>query len=95
MKFIAVEFDIPDITEEQIKPLLKKESQRVLELYEEGIIREIYFKKEKNNAVLILECNDQDQAELILQTLPLVKEKLINFEISQLVHYSGFSRLLI
>jgi len=94
MKFLAIEIDIPGITGEQIKPHLKTESKRVLDLYEEGIIREIYFKKEKHTAVLILECKDKNQAETILQSLPLVKENLISFEVSQLVPYNGFSRLI-
>lgn len=94
MKFLAIEVDVPGISEELITTHLKAEALKVLELYEAGIIREIYFKKETHNAVLILECNDKLHAETILQTLPLVKENLISFEISQLIPYNGFSRLI-
>ena len=94
MKFLAIEKEVPGVTEEQFKPYLKAEAKRALELFQEGIIREIYFKKEQHNAVLILECKDKVKAENILQTLPLVKENLISFEVSQLVPYDGFSRLV-
>ena len=94
MKFIAIETEIPGAPEEQIQPFLKAESKRVLELYENGIIREIYFKAEQHNAVLILECIDKTDAENILHTLPLVNEKLIAFDVSQLIPYNGFSKLI-
>lgn len=83
------------VTEEDFRPHLKKEAARVLELYQAGVLRELYFREDQPNAVLVLECADAEEASEILNTLPLVKEELIAFEIIPLVPYSGFSRLFV
>ena len=93
MKILAIEKEVNGITEEQIRPFLKTEAQKVWELYQNGLIREIYFTKNSHNAVLVLECTDENEAIKVLNTLPLVKEKLISFDLSPLVPYDGFARL--
>jgi muconolactone delta-isomerase len=69
------------------------EATRALELYQAGMIRELYFRHDRQEAVLILECKDAEEAQLVLATLPLVKAGLIAFEIIPLTAYPGFSRL--
>jgi hypothetical protein len=95
MKILAIEKENPGVTKELIKPLLKEEAKKVWELVQSGIIREISFTKDEHCAVIILECEDGDEAKSILNTLPLVKERLISFEITPLVPYDGFERLFI
>ena len=46
-----------------------------------------------HEAVLMLECADVDEARSVLDTLPLVREKLIGFELIPLMAYPGFARL--
>jgi hypothetical protein len=43
--------------------------------------------------VLILECENTEDASQILGTLPFVEADLIEFEIIPLVPYDGFERL--
>lgn len=93
MKILAIEKEVDGTTKEQFLPHLKIEAQRIWELYKSGIVQEIYFGKHFHNAVLILECDDEIEAETILSKLPLVKEKLITFEILPLLPYNGFERL--
>jgi hypothetical protein len=93
MKILALEKEIVGVTGEQFKSHLKDEARKVWELYQSGFIREIYFTKNSHNAVLILECSDEKEAWNILNTLPLVKEKLIGFDIFPLEPYDGFARL--
>jgi len=93
MKILALEKDVPGVTAEQFPPHLQAEARRVWELYKAGIIREMYFRQEKTDAVLILECTDAAEAREILNSLPLVREKLIDFEIIPLVPYPGLERL--
>lgn len=95
MKILAMEKEIPNFFGGDFKPHLRAEALRVWELYQAGIFRELYFDQEKHNAVIILECNDTNEAEEILKTLPLVKEGLIRFDIIALEPYSGFSRLFV
>ena len=93
MKILALEKEIPGTREELIILLLKEEAQKVWNLQQVGIIREIYFTKDTQEAVIILECKDEADAKNILETLPLVKAKLIRFEIKPLIAYDGFERL--
>jgi hypothetical protein len=93
MKILCIEKEIPGIKGEDCKPHLKAEALRAWKLYQEGIIRELYFTQNDHSAVLILECKNTDEALEILNSLPLVKEGLIKFDIMALIPYSGFARL--
>ena len=93
MKFLAIEKEITGVNGKQYQPYLKDEALKVWKLQQAGFIREIYFANEGHNAVIILECSDIDEANSVLNSLPLVREKLIEFEIKQLVPYDGFERL--
>jgi hypothetical protein len=93
MKILAIEKSNPGIGSSDFASLLKAEALMVLELYEIGIIREIYF-NQQHDAVIIMECEDLDIANEILGTLPLVQNGLIYFELMELSPYTGFSRLI-
>jgi len=93
MKILALEKELPGAAAEKFKPHAKAEALRAWELYQSGIIRELYFRQDRNEAVLVLECRDLAEAESVLNTLPLVKEKLIAFDLIPLVPYPGFARL--
>jgi hypothetical protein len=93
MKILAIEKDRPGASAESFKPHLQAEAARVWELVQADILREIYFSKERHSAVLILECPDAAAARTALDTLPLVKAGLIEFDILPLVPYPGYARL--
>ena len=93
MKILAIETEVPGINEDDYKPHLKPEALKAWELYQQGIIRELYFTSKDHSAVLILECKDEDEAEKYLDTLPLVKKGLIKFNVMSLIPYPGFARL--
>lgn len=92
MKFLAIEIEKEGLSSNDFQPHLKDEVLKVLELYEKGIIREIYFDQD-HCAVLILECNNLNEVNSILNELPLVLNGLINFNVRELSPYTGFSRL--
>lgn len=94
MKLIALEHEQPDVTPEQFTPdLLTAEARRVYDLQQAGVIREIHFRADRNEAVLILECDSLDAARAALASLPLVEAGLITFEIIPLRPYPGLARL--
>jgi hypothetical protein len=94
MKILAIEHDPPDVTDDQFTPeLLQAEARRAWELHQAGVIRELYFRADRSEAVLVLECADVGEARSILETLPLVREQLIGFELIPLTAYPGFARL--
>ena len=93
MKILAMEIEVEGIKPEQYEPHLKAEAQRAWELYQSGVIRELYFRADQSETVLILECADVNEAQQLLASLPLVKAGLITFEVIPLVSYPGFARL--
>jgi hypothetical protein len=94
MKILAIEKEIEGVDWENQDETLRKEAQKVYELYLCGNLREIYFTHE-NYAVLILECENIENAKELLNTLPLVQKGLIGFNIMQLNPYTGFERILL
>jgi muconolactone delta-isomerase len=94
MKILAIERDLAGIPDSAFTDdILKGEATRAWELYQSGHIRELYFRQDKSAAVLVLELPTVDDARTILASLPLVRHKLIDFELIPLAPYPGFARL--
>ena len=93
MKVLAIEEPNPIATDEDFAPHLKAEAARAWELHQSGIIRELYFRADREEAVLVLECASLEAAHEALKTLPLVAESLISFHLIPLRPYPGFARL--
>lgn len=93
MRLLAIEWDVEGIGAGECRPYLRAEAERVWELYESGVVREIYFRADRDAAVLVMECAGREEAEGHLATLPLVRRGIIRFEVIPLVPYPGFKRL--
>ncbi len=93
MKILAIERELPSAEGEDFRPHMRVEAERGWELYQAGVIRELYFHRDLHNAIFILECADEKEAAEVLATLPLVKAGLIAFDVIPLVPYPGFERL--
>jgi hypothetical protein len=93
MKILAIEKETIAVNWEQETEVLINEAYRAYELFQEGIIREIYL-NEADEAVIILECDSKKQAEDLLATLPLVQAGFIRFEVMELLPYTGFGRII-
>jgi hypothetical protein len=93
MKILAIEKEFEGKTSKDFQPHLEAEARQVWELYKKGVIRELYFRAEQKSAIIILECENIEDAKENLSTLPLVREDLIYFEIIPLVPYPGYERL--
>lgn len=93
MKILALEQPVAGATSQEAASHLRSEAERVWELYQAGVIREIYFLQDRSEAVIMLECKDLSEAKELLASLPLVSMGLIRFELVPLVPYPGFARL--
>ncbi len=93
MKILAIGKSLPDATEEEFRPHLQEEAARAWELYASGLFRELYFRTDRPDAVLVLECADVEEARQALDTLPLVREGLLDFDLIPLGPFVPFSRL--
>jgi muconolactone delta-isomerase len=93
MKFLAIEKELAGVDWSAVDEILKREAKQVLELFKQDKLREIYF-TDDHRAVLILECSNRAEAKEILNSLPLVQQKMIGFELMSLLPYTGFDRLI-
>ncbi len=93
MKVLALEHEVPGRQSDEFASHLKAEAMRVWCLYESDQVRELYFRQDRSEAVLILECEGLEEAQQVLGSLPLVQEGLITFELIPLIPYTGFARL--
>ena len=93
MKILALEKELPGVTDAAFEPHLRNEALRAWQLYQEGTVRELYFRSDWHGAVLVLECSDVAAAQAALATLPLVRHGLIQFDLVPLRACPGFERL--
>ena len=93
MKILALEHENPAARSADFAPHLQAEARRVWELTQQGKLREMYFRTDRDEAVLILECDSLEEAQAVLDSLPLVQVGLITFECIPLKPYPGFARL--
>lgn len=92
MKILAIEKEMHGVAEHDYQPYLEAEALKVWELQQQGLIRELYF-NDDHCAVLVLEAQDKAHARQIIDQLPLVQHKLIDFDLMVLSPYPGFARL--
>ncbi len=93
MKILAMEKEMSGPQRDDMAQRLRNEALRVWSLYQAGIVRELYFRQDRSDAVLIMECADAAEARQCLASLPLVQAGLIEFEVIPLIPYTGFARL--
>ncbi|MBN1969784.1 MAG: hypothetical protein JXR48_13445 [Candidatus Delongbacteria bacterium] len=93
MKILAIEKEICQVDWSENEIVLIDEAKEVYKLLLEGNLREIYFSETKS-AVLILECDCKDSAKRLLNRLPLVERRIIDFDLIELHPYTGIQRLV-
>jgi len=93
MKILALEHELPNTTAEGFQEYAVAEARQVWALYQAGVVRESYFREDRSEAVLVLECQSLEEARVALSTLPFIQNKLITFELIPLKAYPGFERL--
>jgi hypothetical protein len=94
MRILAIEKEVPGVSDDAFgDEVLRAEAGKAWDLHQAGVFRELYFRADRHEAVLILECADVEEARYRLGELPLVAAGLIDFELVPLVPYDGFARL--
>lgn len=93
MKVLAFEHERPGTTSADFAPHLEAEARAVWQMIQSGTIREIYFREQRDEAVIVLEAATPAAAQRFLAELPLVRNGLIEFEVIGLRPYPGLGRL--
>ncbi len=95
MKILALEHELPAVAIEAFEHYKVEEARKAWDLYQAGVFRELYFRGDRDEAILIMECESVEEAREILSTLPFVQNRLIAFEVIPLKAYPGFNRLFL
>lgn len=94
MRILAIERAVRGVSTDRFtRELLESEAEHAWRLHQAGLIRELYFRADRHDAVLVLEAASVDEARAGLAGLPLVEAGLIDFELIPLRAYDGFARL--
>ena len=93
MKVLALGRDTAPADDPRFAELRPAEARRAWELYQADVLREIYFRADRPNGVLVLEVPDVAAARAAVDSLPLVAAGLIDFDLVPLKPYPGFARL--
>lgn len=93
MKILAIEHELPGATVEDFQRHAKEEARQAWDLHQAGPIRELYFRADRDEAILVLECESTEEARRTMAELPFVREGLVGFELIPLKAYPGFERL--
>jgi hypothetical protein len=93
MKVLALGRDTAPADDPRFPEVRPAEARRVWDLYQQDILREIYFMADRDNGVLVLEVPDLAAGREVIDSLPLVAAGLIDFDLVPLRPYPGFARL--
>lgn len=94
MRILAIERELSLINPTKMHDVLRAEAARVWALQKQDVIRELWFTRGDQRAVIMLECDTENAAKEYLESLPLVRHHCIEFELLALRPYDGFDRLL-
>lgn len=93
MQVLALAHDTGPADDPRWPEIRVPEARRAWELYQAGTIRQIWFRADRANGVLLLEVADLAEARAVIDSLPLVAAGLIDFDLVPLRPYPGFARL--
>jgi muconolactone delta-isomerase len=92
MQFLVLTKDRPGVDWAEKSEVLRQEAEAIVGLTSQGVARNLWFTRDKD-AVLLFEEESRERVEAALKTLPLVQNRLIDYEIMELFPYTGFERL--
>jgi hypothetical protein len=93
MQYLVQTSDASDVDWSKQAVTLRAEAERAYALWKDGTVRQLWF-TEAGDAVLLLECVSKAHAKRVLATLPLIKQRLLTYTITELKVYTGFDRLI-
>lgn len=94
MQILAIDKINEGVTVALLEPHLPKELAATINLYLQEKIRTFYFRKDRAGVVFILECQSVQEAKEILASLPMVQEKLLDFDLIPIGPLMPLGRLL-
>ena len=94
MQILAIDKITEGVTPAILEPHLPQELAATVSLYLQEKIRTFYFRKDRPGVVFVMECQGMEEAREILATLPMVQEKLLDFDLIPIGPLMPLGRLL-
>ena len=92
MKIFVVATRKSDASADDIQRLLGPESDHVLGLIKDDVMREVYSRADGKGAICVLECDSLEEAKNIIAELPLAKAGLLSADFYGAAPYRGIIR---
>jgi muconolactone delta-isomerase len=93
MKFLAMSRRVPGVGNDQVATHAVAEAMQAFRLMRSGVFDQLYFSPDWNGAVLLIQAASRDEAQAALDTLPMVRERVISFDLWQLEPFDHYHRL--
>ncbi len=93
MKILALAHPLKQIDPAELMPTIVAETRRAWDLIQQNVVREIYVRAGSPLTVVILECASPDEAQKVLDEMPLAQAGIIRFEIIPLAPFSALEIL--
>ena len=84
MKFLVMSRRIPGATNEQVAAYGAAEALAAFGLMRDGVFEQLYFSPDWKGAVLVVQAATREQAQAALDSLPMVRERVIGFDLWEL-----------
>jgi hypothetical protein len=68
------------VTRQQIMAIMPSEIRETVKLYLDGKIRQWYSRGDGKGVIFLIDAKTQDEARAVMETLPLSKEQLMDYE---------------
>lgn len=93
MKFLAMSRRVAGVANEQVAAHAAAEALQAFRLMRSGVFEQLYFSPDWKGAVLVIQAVSRDDAQAALDSLPMVRERVIEFDLWQLDPYDHYHRL--
>ncbi len=77
---IVIETPKQGVTPQQVMAVMPEEIKATVKLYLDGKIRQWYSRGDGKGAVFVVDVKTEDEARVIMETLPLAKEHLMDHQ---------------
>ena len=77
---LVIETAKQGVTPQQVMAVIPAEIRATVKLYLDGKIRQWYSRGDGKGIVFLVEAQTEDEARAIMETLPLAKEQLMDYE---------------
>jgi hypothetical protein len=93
VKILALAHPLKPVDPAELMPTIIAETRQAWELMQQNVIRELYVRAGSPLTVVILECASPEEAQKVLDGMPLAQAGVIRFEIIPLAPFNALEIL--